>query len=329
MAVKTSQRMSAADRAAAPASVPRELAGAHRAASRYGFLERAGARLRYACWTGPDSPRGTVVLLPGRTEFIEKYASEVVGELGARGYAVAAMDWRGQGLSDRMLPDHDKGHIDDFATYVADFQLFLERVVAQATRPVIALGHSMGGHLALRALAEHGPGPFAAAVLVAPMTGLKREAVLRSLLMLVPPRARLEERYLPGTGPYRAAMQVFPGNVLTRDARRFRFTEQWFAADRRLALGGPTFGWARQAARSLSLLRTAGYLERIALPVLLVSAAADTLVEPATHAPAARRLRRGALLSIAASRHEVLMETDAVRAVFWEAFDRLAKDLGR
>jgi lysophospholipase len=184
----------------------------------------------------------------------------------------------------------------------------------------------MGSHIGLRTLAENGSGPFSAALFVAPMTGLKREAMLRGMLQLVPPWARSEERYLLGTGPFVAA-QPFAGNVLTHDERRFRFTEQWFAADPRLSLGGPTFGWARQAARSMSLLRSPGFLERIELPALVLSAADDTLVEAAAHAPMARRLRRGDYLSVAGARHEIMMETDAVRARFWEAFDRIAKGM--
>ncbi|MBV8191239.1 MAG: alpha/beta hydrolase [Alphaproteobacteria bacterium] len=316
--------MSDSDPSAAPAAVPPELAATYAAATRYGFLERAGGRLRCACWDTPRTARGTVVLMTGHSEFIEKYATEVVGELLARDYAVASMDWRGQGLSDRPLADRAKSHIDDFATYVADFQLFLERlVVPQAPRPVLALCHSMGAHIVLRALAEHGAGPFSAGMFVAPMTGLKREALLRAMLRLVPVRVRLEEQYLAGTGA--AHGQAFVGNVLTHDERRFRFKQQWFAADPRLAIGGPTLGWCRQAARSLALLRSPGFLERIELPALVLSAAEDMLVDSATHAPVADRLRRGAFLSIAGSRHEILMETDDIRARFWEAFDHMAK----
>jgi lysophospholipase len=320
--------MNVPDSSAAPASVPAEVRATYVAATRYGFLERAGARLRYACWDAPASTRGTVVLMPGHSEFIEKYATEVVGELLARGFGVMSLDWRGQGLSDRPLSDRAKSHIDDFATYVADFQLFVARLIyGQSPRPVVALCHSMGAHIVLRALAEGGPGPFSAAVLVVPMTGLKREALLRGMLRLVPARAGLDQHYLPGGGPSYVTARAFEGNFLTHDARRFLFTRQWLAADPRLALGGPTLGWARQAARSMSLLRTPGFLERIDLPALVLSAADDPLVDAATHAPAAHRLAHGSFLSIAGSRHEILMETDAIRARFWEAFDRTVKGL--
>src|ERR1700738_334711 len=128
------------DPPAAPAGVPSNLAATYAPADRCGFLERAGARLRYACWNVPGTARGTVVVLTGRGEFVDKYATEVVGELLGRGYAVIAMDWRGQGLSDRPLADRNKGHIDIFETYLADLRLFLDKIVAPAApRPILAL----------------------------------------------------------------------------------------------------------------------------------------------------------------------------------------------
>jgi lysophospholipase len=325
---KTPHGMIDNDWSAAPAAMPTDLAGTYVAAHRYGFLERAGAHLRYACWNVPGTARGTVVLLTGRGEFIEKYATELVGELLGRGYAVMAMDWRGQGLSDRPLADRGKGHIDNFGTYLADLRLFMDRIVLPAApRPIIALCHSMGAHIVMRHIAENGSGPFSAGALVAPMTGLRREAMLRSVLMLMPERPIVEERYLFGTGPFLLLAREFHSNFVTHDERRYRFTDDWFAADPRLTMGGPTLGWARQALRSMSAALAPGYLERIDLPLLLVSAGEDRLIDSGTHGPVAARLRNSRLVILPGARHEVMMETDDLRAQFWEAFDRLAESV--
>jgi lysophospholipase len=315
------------DPTAAPAGIPAELSASHRPADRYAFLQAGAVRLRYAQWNASAATsRGTVLILPGRAEFIEKYATEVVGELLARHFAVVAFDWRGQGLSDRTLPDREKGHIDSFETYVSDLRLFLDTVMApEAPRPILALCHSMGGHIFLRFLARHGSAPFAAAVLTAPMTGLRQEGLLRTVLRLSPPLPAIERRYIFGAGPFAAARHKFAGNVLTHDERRFRFTEQWFASDRRLALGGPTFAWCRQALRSMAAASAPGMLERIDLPLMVMSAAKDDLVDGSTHGPLAARVRHGELVTIAGARHEIMMETDEVRAEFWTAFDRMAK----
>ena len=316
------------DPKAQAAAVPPELAATCRAPERCGFLPAPGAALRWAAWTAPGPSRGSVVLLGGRGEFIEKYATEIVGELLGRGFSVFALDWRGQGLSERALADPGKGHIDSFDTYVADLALFLDEVVVPtAPRPILGLCHSMGSHITLRFLAEHGPGPLSGAVLVAPMTALRREAMLRSVLMVMPELAAIEERYLFGTGPFVALAREFNANFVTHDQRRYRFTELWFAADPRLTLGGPTVGWARQAARSMTAAAAPGYLERIDLPLVLVSAGDDPLVDSRSHPGVAARLRNARLVTVAGALHEVMMETDPLRAEFWQAFDGLADTL--
>ena len=109
-----------------------------------------GGVLRFALWS-PDTaqPRGTILLLGGRAEFIEKYW-ETIGELTQRGFMVCSFDWRGQGLSSRLLADHRKGHIASFDTYLEDLALIVAHVVKPRMQPpLIVLAHSMGGHLAL------------------------------------------------------------------------------------------------------------------------------------------------------------------------------------
>jgi lysophospholipase len=184
----------------------------------------------------------------------------------------------------------------------------------------------MGGHIALRALAELGPGPIAAAMLVSPMTGLSHEALLRGAMALLPQVRALDERYSFGSGPYVAANRAFPANDLTHDERHFRFTDQWFNADPRLVLGGPTIGWARQALRSIHRADAAGYLERVALPIMLLSGDEDTVVDIESHAAVVARLAQAERVVLPGARHEIMMESDPIRALFWQAFDRLAEE---
>ncbi|MBN9090822.1 MAG: alpha/beta hydrolase [Reyranella sp.] len=303
-----------------PASVPPEVADTHRPADRYGWLAGTGARLRYACWNASGTARATVIVLGGRGEFIEKYATEAMGELLLRGFAVMSLDWRGQGLSDRPLPDrHEAGHIDRFETYIADLRLFIDTIVGPNTQgPVIVLCHSMGGHIALRYLAEQG-GPFTAAVVCSPMMALPREGVLNTALTLVP--GTFDTRDLYGTPPFSWVAGDGKANNVTHDARRFHWNAAWFEADPRLSLGGPTLGWARQAVRSMHLTRLSGYLERIALPALMFSAGQDTVVDPTVHMTVAMRMKHCRLVTFDTAMHEIMMETDDIRARFWTEFD--------
>ena len=289
------------------------------------YIERAGGRLRYAVWKAAGTPRGSVVFVHGRAEFIEKYAMEVSGDLLARGFAVYALDLRGQGLSSRMLPDHDKGHIDDFATYVADLAAFLDAVVVpEAPHPRLLLSHSTGGNVVLRYLVAEGSRYFAAAAFSSPMTGLPNGRWIRlaaALLRLLP---GADTWYAPSTGPYDPEAMPFAKNNLTHDERRYDFTRQWFEADPRLTLGGPTVGWIHQAFRSFDVLDAPGSLEGIALPTLIASGTDDTVVDTASHLKALARIPGARHAVIDGARHELLMETDARRAQFWAAFDRLA-----
>lgn len=292
---------------------------------REAFFERAGGRLRYCVWNATGTPLGSVVLMQGRAEFVEKYAMEVVGELRARGFAVYAPDVRGQGRSDRMLAERDKGHIDDFATYVADLETFLEAIVApEAPRPLLLLAHSTGGNIGLRFLAGQGSRLFAAAIFSSPMTGLPKAWIAKAMLAVAGLFPALDVRFVPGTGPYDSSARDFATNDVTHDERRYRFTDRWFHADPRLILGGPTIGWVRQAFRSFAVLDAPGCLERIDLPVLLVSGRDDAVVDTATHAAAVARIKGAEHAVVDGARHELLMETDACRAQFWAAFDRLA-----
>jgi lysophospholipase len=310
---------------AQPVAVPEAVHASHISADRYGFVAaRDGAPLRFAVWRATiQQPRGSIVVLTGRGEFIDKYASEVIPELLRRGFAVYALDWRGQGLSARQLEDRQKGHIDRYETYLDDLQAFLAGVVdGEAPRPIVALTHSMGGHILLRHLAEQADTtPFAAGILGAPMTGLRREAIIATILTLLPSVAAVDERFFYGSAPFRLIGREFIGNKVTHDERRYRFTEAWFEADSRLALGGPTVGWLRQSLRSIKTLMEPGYLERVRQPLLLLTAGQDLLIDGASHEAVRQRLANCQHLVYADARHEIMMEIDAIRARFFADSD--------
>src|SRR5512142_2246119 len=102
-----------------------------------------GITLRFARWAPPPGRKGTVVLLQGRAEFIEKYF-ETVHDLRARGFAVATFDWRGQGLSQRALSDSRKGHVRNFSQFDLDLETFVKEILLpDCPPPHFVIGHSM------------------------------------------------------------------------------------------------------------------------------------------------------------------------------------------
>lgn len=278
-------------------------------------------------WFPHQGARGTVVLSPGRTEPIERYF-EVIGELHERGFAVAAHDWRGQGLSDRGLPDPLKGHARGWAPFVSDYRDWLGNLEAVAPRPWLALGHSMGGALILLALLD-GERRLDGAVLSAPMlkvqTGRHPYPLVRTAAFAA---ARLGGAggYAPG-GPGDPAGHTFEQDALTHDRARWERWRAQLAAEPRFALGGVTWGWLNFACAASARVARPGGLERIDIPVTIVAAGEEIVVDNAAARRAAGRLPRGRYVEVEGARHEVLMETDPRRAQFWAAFDALADGL--
>ena len=293
---------------------------------------RDGTALRTAVWPAPaGSARGSVVLLQGRAEFIEKYG-ETVGDLTARGFAVYALDWRGQGGFGRMLADTRKGHVDSYDDYLSDFDLFLERLILpDAPRPIVVLAHSMGGHIVLRHRAEHGArnAPYFAAgiALSAPMVDIMLSPVQRLLAGPLTATAMafgLRHRYAPVRGPF---PPPFEGNPLTRDRKRYERMETLMREKPALAIGWPTIGWLAATRRSVAILRSRGYPERIGTPVLMIGAAADKVVSNAAQTRLAARLPDCRFETIPDTRHEPLMETDDVRAKVFALFDAFVDEV--
>lgn len=149
---------------------------------RIGWFDPAGGSapvIRYAHWVPQGVPVvGTVVHFTGRTEFIEK-AIDTYADLLRRGYAVWTLDWRGQGFSQRALPDKQRHHIDSFDTYVDDATYFIDRVVRLRDTPgrKVLMAHSMGGQIALRyLLSPGGADRFDRAVLGSPLLRIPGDA---------------------------------------------------------------------------------------------------------------------------------------------------------
>jgi len=285
-----------------------------------------GTRLRVARWCPAAATRGTVVLLNGRSEFIEKYF-EIIRALLSRGFAVATLDWRGQGLSDRALPNRHKGHVEDFDLYVSDLRQIIETVVRPSCGPPYhAVCHSMGGNIGLRYLGVHAD-TFSSALFSAPMWGIGKAARATALLRTVSFVTRalgLGSRYVPGAGgDWAPGAYPFEENTLTSDRDRFDRANTQLEEEPRLALGGPTLGWVTQAVASMDVVHGPGFPEAIELPVSVFSATDDALVSLAAQHQIAARLPNAKHVVVEGARHELMMEVDAHRDRILAAFDEL------
>jgi len=281
-----------------------------------------GVNLRFARWEPPPGRKGTVCVFQGRCEYIEKYY-ETVRDLRARGFAVATLDWRGQGLSDRALSDPHKGHVGDFSEYALDLDAFMEQIVLpDCPPPIFALAHSMGGCILIRA-AYQGRRWFDRIVLSAPMIDLPRAAfsglagpALRFLRLIGRGSA-----YIPRGGPAVVGAEDFIGNVLTSDPVRYARNAAVLQEEPALALGSPTIAWADAALRAMRQFAWPGYPSRIRQPILIAAAGRDEVVSTPAIEEFATNLLAGSHVIVPGAKHEILMEQDLYRGQFWAAFD--------
>jgi lysophospholipase len=278
-------------------------------------------------WTAPDGwelrafawpaatphPRGSILFQGGRGDIFEKYL-ESFAHWHAQGWTITAFDWRGQGGSGRLTAAANCGHIDDFAHYVADLRAFHADWVAATPRPHVVIGHSMGGHLVLRALVEDAIRPDAA-VLVAPMLGFKRG--------LFGPFAERAARILGGVGdssrpawkgnekPYTTETRA---NLLTHDPDRYADEIWWQTQQPEILTGPPSWRWVIEGFRSMRELAADPRLKAMRVPVLMLVAKEDGLIDARAALRLAPKLPDARVVAFGKeSAHEILREVDKVR----------------
>lgn len=285
---------------------------------------RDGHALRRIDWPAPVSGgRGSLLFLPGRGDAYEKYL-ETLAHWHARGWRVTALDWRGQAGSGRLGNDPFTGHVADFSLWTADLAAFWADWTREGQGPCVLAGHSMGGHLVLRAVAEGLVDP-AALVLSAPMLGLAGQVLPAGLLHAVsrlmtrlgdPRRPAWKWSEKPGALP---ADRI---RLLTHDEARYADEVWWREARPEIVMGPGSWGWVERAYASMLSLERPGVLERVTTPVFIAATTADALVSFRAIARAARRLPNCELMRFGAeARHELLREIDAVRDPLLAAID--------
>lgn len=289
-----------------------------------------GVALRGAVWAPEKARRGLALILTGRTEFIEK-AAIPAAELVARGFAVASVDWRGQGLSQRLLDEPLKGHVGDFAEFHRDLEALLTAPeVAALGPPRLAVSHSMGGAIALGAR-RAGVLPPVPLVLSAPMLDLAMGSLLRiasRVTVAVGGLLGRLDRWPPFgdvSTPYVLSSEAKPGdNVLTADGQVFDWMAAALRADRRLQLAMPTLGWFRAATAAIEAERAAGPLGG---PGLLIWGSRESVVDKGALAAGVSRLGIP-FLEVPGALHELLVEAPAQRAAAWAAIDGFLAEQG-
>jgi len=287
------------------------------------FNSSDGESIRFARFPASKvvEVKGTIIFLPGRTEFIEKFIEDIHIWNGI-GFACAAMDLRGQGMSARIHPNRDKHYVRSFDPHIEDVhQLFEQAIAGKMPKPYILMGHSAGSHVILRHLHDH-PRDADAAILIAPMVriaGGGTPRIITHALSFVMNFVGLGTAYVPGHTAFKEGRWGWR-KKLTHDDERFK-DEDFFiqGKDKRLAVGGVTYRWLLEAMRSCDVLNAPGYAEKIEEPILILQASEDQIVDNDAQTDIAAHLPHGRLVKIEGAMHEILKETDDHRAEVWKA----------
>ena len=282
-----------------------------------------GIKIRYHRWLlTTQQSIGSIILLGGRKEFLEKYV-ETANDLNRLGFDVYSFDWRGQGLSTRILSDRTKGFINGYREYVFDLNEFVDKVVPSHTnKPIYFLAHSMGAHIVLLYL-KRSSMHIDGAVLSAPMLDIFTDPYPKWLvrfLIRMAIKLKCHHAVVPGSRKRLEREVHFDNNPLTSDPQRFNVEKRALAVNPNLAVDAITFGWLSATMESINAVNATGFLETITTPILIVSAGADQVVSVSAQKEACRRLPNCRMAMISGSQHEILMETDVIRNEFWREF---------
>ena len=235
-----------------------------------------------------------------------------------RDRSIVIFDWRGQGLSSKLLTVKDKGYIENFAQYLQDAEAIYQQRMAHLPKPHNLLGHSMGGHLAFRELQEH-PDRFHRAVLSAPMqsiaglpTGvLSKFATFFRLL-------GLGQSYVLG-GKDGDKNKTY--ERLTSDFNRFRKWSSIFKKEPKLLMGSATWTWSKAAAKSMHQSMIPEQIQKIKTPTYVASAESDVVVNEKTHKEMNDNNPLIKIETYIGARHEIYTEINHHRNRFMKDVD--------
>ncbi|MEO6298366.1 MAG: alpha/beta fold hydrolase [Paracoccaceae bacterium] len=278
------------------------------------WLDAGGVRIRAAIWNA-NAANGTVFVLPGRTEYVEKYGRAAT-ELGHHGFATLSIDWRGQGMADRALLDKMSGHVGNFDEYQTDLDTLIAFAKSQGLpRPFYLIAHSMGGCIGLRALLRGSD--FNAVAFSAPMWGILITAWMKPIASILSTASRMfsfDHRYAPGTNASTYVIAApFVGNTLTTDPEMWDYMRQQAVAHPDLSLGGPTYAWVRAAlieCHALTLLKSP------ATPAICALGTREGVVDSRPIHARMAKWSNGRLDLYPGSEHEVMMERPETRNTF-------------
>lgn len=262
----------------------------------------------------PETPaKGTVVALPGLSEFGEKYY-ETAQFFINQGYGFCVIDWAYQGRSSRFHKNPHKRHSDGYDTDISDFKFLIDHFIDKDT-PLFMLGHSMGGNIGLRFLSKY-PDIFNAASFSTPLIGIKSLKHTAWLINALTPLLKpFNTSYLPGGKDWQETSRKSDGtDIFSSDPIRDSIHNHWYLEILDLQVGNPTVKWLLETLQSIKILKKE--ITDIKTPLLLAAAEKEELVDNDQIKKVATKIENANYIFLKNSKHEILMETDDIRDIF-------------
>ena len=269
--------------------------------SRHGSIKIAWSSFKSDC------EKGVILFLTGRAEYFLKYLP-FFKRMNALGFTVFALDHRGQGASGRMLTESEKGYVEDFDFYVDDAEDFLKNTVLEyaGKMPIFLVSHSMGGAISLL-LAARCPEIFSKIVFTSPMWGLIYDMPGFLVTTIVKGACLLgfSKFYALGKSA-KDYLKPFEKTHLTQSFENYMRQQKFVTENPSFALGGPSFQWVSESMKAMEKLPEAS--EKVKVPVLLLQAECDTVVDNNRQDFVASKLANCRKTLIAKGFHELLNE---------------------
>lgn len=301
------------------------------------FKNQKGKKIRFgSCFPDGNVPDAVVIVLQGLSEYTEKYF-ELAASLQENNYSFWMIDWLGQGKSDRHLENRQKRHSEGFDDDIADLDFFIDQYVKHSAVhpdvgriPLVLLGHSYGGNIGLRYIAEN-PGVFEAAAFSAPMFDLNATKNKPKWLIKLASSGLsniMGSKFFPSGGAeWTPEMRDDPTrDIFSTDETRKNIHNAWLKVDPELQVGNFTAGWLYQAIKSCNIIQNKLAVEDIEIPCLFGKAEHEELVDNDMIDAIAARIPNAQVLDLPGAKHEIIMERDDIRNTFLNAFDKMLKD---
>ena len=294
------------------------------AGSKWHFIETSkNNKIRLAYWK-VDQSKGTVLIQQGHNEFIEKYY-ETIKELIKLKFSVVSFDWRGQGMSDKILEYINKQHISDFKLHDDDLNFIVENILIRYfPKPYVAIGHSMGGCILLSNLKKY-DAIFSKMILSAPMLGFKYEFFLNFLLKLSQIFLKDDDFFL-GSKPNYGKETLFDDNELTTDRDRYNRTLKLVRKKPEIRLWGVTTLWAKAVIKRLKLIRKTDW-SKIETDILFINCLEDKIVSQKSIVESAKLFKNSMLIQFKECKHEIFMENNKARQLLWREITHFLDDI--